>query len=35
MCGKIIKEVDLKISDPQNTFLKPFMKQNDLYYEID
>ena len=35
MCGKIIKEVDLKISDTQNIFLKPFMKQNNLYYEID
>jgi len=35
MCGKIIKEVDLKISAPQNIFLKHFMKQNNLYYEID
>ena len=35
LCEKVMKELDLKNSDPQNIFLKPFMKQNNLYYEID
>ena len=35
LCEKVMKEIDLKNSDPQNIFLKPFMKQNNLYYEMD
>ena len=34
LCSKKIKKINLKEPDPQNIFLKPFMKQNNLYYEI-
>ena len=35
LCGKSIKEVNLKNPDPQNIFLKSFMKQQELDYDID
>ena len=32
--GEKIKDINLKNADPQNIFLKPFMKQNELYYDM-
>ena len=29
-----IKDVDLSKNDPQNIFLKPFMKHNNIYIEV-
>lgn len=34
LCSQLVKNINLKESNPQNIFLKPFMKQNNLYYEI-
>ena len=34
LCGEKIKSINLKNADPQNIFLKPFMKQNGLYYDM-
>ena len=34
LCGEKIKDINLNNNDPQNIFLKPFMEQNDLYYEM-
>ena len=34
LCSQLIKNINLKEPYPQNIFLKPFMKQNNLYYEI-
>ena len=33
-CRKLFKKIDLRETDPQNIYLKPFMLQNKLYYEI-
>jgi len=34
LVGPKIKSINLKNADPQNIFLKPFMKQNGLYYDM-
>ena len=34
LCREKIKSINLKNADPQNIFLKPFMKQNGLYYDM-
>jgi hypothetical protein len=34
ICGEYIKEINLKDPDPQNLYLKAFMNQNEIYYEV-
>ena len=34
LCGEKIKDINLKVADPQNKYLQTFMKQNGLYYEM-
>ena len=34
LCGEKIKDINLKVADPQNIYLQTFMKQNGLYYEM-